>query len=284
MREKMLISFSGGRTSARMLYFLLFEWEEKDSWEFLVVFANTGKERPETLRFVHEVHWRWGVPINWIEYTPGSEKGWKVAVKEVDYFTASRKGEPFEAMIQKIGIPSTNAPFCSQVLKRKTIRAYARVKGWRKYYTAIGIRDDEIDRISVSYKKDRIVYPLISSKRNNFPGMTKPEILYWWSKQDFDLKVDPDLGNCDACWKKDLKLLVRIADKNPATFDWWQEMTDKYGHMNPRNAALLPPFNFYRGNMSPVDIFKLIEKPKEYIEEISINERLDGCSQSCEPF
>jgi len=32
-----------------------------------VCFANTGKEREETLRFVHECETRWGVRVHWIE-------------------------------------------------------------------------------------------------------------------------------------------------------------------------------------------------------------------------
>lgn len=35
-----------------------------------VVFANTGKERPETLDFVQECAERWDVPIPWLEYDP----------------------------------------------------------------------------------------------------------------------------------------------------------------------------------------------------------------------
>ena len=32
-----------------------------------VVFANTGKEMPQTLDFVHECEMRWNVPIIWVE-------------------------------------------------------------------------------------------------------------------------------------------------------------------------------------------------------------------------
>jgi hypothetical protein len=82
------ISFSGGRSSAYML------WRILDANGGLpehtrVCFANTGKEAEATLRFVRNCGERWRVPITWIEYRD-DPTGWAV----VDFATASRKGEP----------------------------------------------------------------------------------------------------------------------------------------------------------------------------------------------
>ena len=89
------ISFSGGRTSAYMLWRVL-QANGGLPADTVVCFANTGKEVEATLRFVRDCAEHWQVPIHWLEYRP-SEPGFAV----VDFDTASRKGEPFEALIRK---------------------------------------------------------------------------------------------------------------------------------------------------------------------------------------
>ena len=280
MKKKLVISFSGGRTSAFMMWWTLNEWDDRHNWDIVVVFANTGKESEATLQFVRDCEIHWNIIIHWVEYTAGSVKGWAVIPKITNFALASRKGEPFEEMISHTGIPTTNVPMCSKILKANTIRAYMRGMGWKGYYVAIGIRSDEIDRISENYKKDRVLYPLIS-----FRPTKKPEIIRWFKDtQPFDLLVHEDEGNCDGCWKKDFPRLVRIAKRKPEIFEWWQEMTDKYGEFNPRNSKLKPPFNFYRGNMSPKDIIKLSLLPQQQILELTESKKLNSCSESCEAF
>lgn len=287
MKKKLLISFSGGRTSAYMVWWLLNEWQDRHNWEIIVVFANTGKEAEGTLFFVDECAQEWGINIVWVEAKckdengiPFSEKGWSVHHKVVIYETASRNGEPFEEMISVLGIPSTNAPFCSVQLKRKAIESYARSIGWEGHYTAIGLRVDEaVERMNKNYHALKIIYPFIHLKPT-----VKRQISEWWGKQSFDLDIDPDEGNCDGCWKKDELRLVRLAVKKPQIFNWWELMVEKYGHLNPREVDQQPPFQFYRGQKSVLDIRKLADMSQAELKQLTLFEPLDGCAESCEVY
>lgn len=265
----------------------------------LVVFANTGKEREETLRFVDECDTRFELDLVWIEAVTHYEKGKGVSARVVDYNSASRNGEPFEAFIKKHGIPNIGAPKCSRELKACAIRAYARSIGWKRYYTAIGIRADEKQRINIeTMKRQRILYPLAT-----WLNITKSDINLFWSKQGFDLQLKSYEGNCDLCWKKSLRKLMTIVSENPHLAEWWRSMEQRYENFIPasslHNLKIKTPIRFYRDNMSVDDILydasfdfdpatddsKTIDNYKQLA---FFNEWLDtqegGCSQSCEAF
>ena len=278
MQKKLLISFSGGRTSAYMTWWLFNKWADRGLYEMKVVFANTGKEVENTLFFVDECSQEWGIPIVWIEGYPKTVgKGWGVDFKIVDYETASRNGEPFEAMISRIGIPSQSAPFCSPQLKKQPIKAYAKSIGWKDYYIAIGIRNDEQKRISKYYIKNKILYPLV-----HINPVSKNDVKIWWDKQSFDLNIHPDDGNCNACWKKSFSTLARIMNRTPKAFNWWQDMTDKYAYSNQRNNEMKQ--SFYREGKSILDIKKMADMSQAQLRQITMFDKLDGCAQSCEVF
>ena len=62
------INVSGGRSSGYLLYKILYANGGLPKTA-KAVFANTGKEREETLEFIHEIETRWSVPIVWLEHT-----------------------------------------------------------------------------------------------------------------------------------------------------------------------------------------------------------------------
>ena len=282
VKRRLVVSFSGGRTSAYMLWWLLNKWVDRHNWEIIVVFANTGKEVEGTLFFVDECAKEWGINIIWLEAKHKDEagntfsnKGWKVSYKIVDYETASRNGEPFEEMISVLGIPSTEAPFCSPQLKREPIKAYLKDIGWDDYYIAIGIRYDEQQRLNDNWMTNNIYYPLCFSEPT-----TKRNVKQFWDNQTFDLDIHVDDGNCDGCWKKSFPTLTRIMNRKPQTFDWWQNMTEKYSFENPRNKGMMQ--NFYRGNKSVLDIKQMAELTQAELKQLTMFEVLDGCAESCE--
>jgi len=269
--DKFLVSFSGGRSSAYMTWKLLDEgWFDSD--ELLVVFANTGKEREETLSFVHRCSVEWNLPIIWVEAVV-NEGRVACTHKVVDYASASRNGEPFEAVIRKYGIPNMNYLHCTRELKANAIRSYLQSIGWEDYKILQGIRLDEPRRIK--NPKPNVIYPLV----HIWPTL-KWEILDWWKQQPFNLRLKDHEGNCDGCHKKSTPKLVRIAQERPQTFDWWGEMEQKYGLAGYNEDGT--PRTFYRGHRSAKDIVamsKLLVLPPLADEEEDA-----GCSESCEAF
>jgi hypothetical protein len=292
----LLISFSGGRTSAFMTKWIIDNWSNK--YKIMVVFANTGKEYEETLEFVDECDKHFGFNCIWVEAITNPINGNGVTAKVVDFKTASRNGEPFESMIAKHGIPNVGNPNCTRELKTNAIRAYAKSIGWKKYYTAIGIRVDEIDRISNERIAKKLIYPLVS----DIPT-TKNDINKFWRDQPFDLRLNTYQGNCDLCFKKSYRKLMTIVKENQETAIWWAEMERKYSSFIPdskkHNPLIVPPINFFRQNKSIYEIIEMAKQPfdpavdesqykPEYkqlslydLYELDVN---NGCEESCEVF
>ena len=111
------ISFSGGRTSAYMLYKIL---ESNDGLpeRAKVIFTNTGREMNQSLDFVQECSEKWNVNVTWLEYDLINEKH---TFKLVNHNSASRNGEPFEKLINKYGrLPNAIQRYCTGVLKIQT--------------------------------------------------------------------------------------------------------------------------------------------------------------------
>lgn len=210
----LIISFSGGRSSAYMCYMLQKHYPEMPK---AYVFANTGKEREETLQFVDQCDKKMGLNLVWIEAVINQEKGIGVSYRIVDFKTASRKGEPFEAMIRKFGIPNKDYPHCNRELKIYPIGKYCKeLMGGGKYNTAIGIRIDEAGR--ANRKDSTKVYPLIDW----FPTW-EMQVRNFWAGQDYDLQLKDYEGNCDLCWKKSLRKRMTIIAENPQVAAQWQQ-------------------------------------------------------------
>jgi len=213
------VSFSGGRSSAMMAKIML---DNYDRDELIFMFANTGKEMPETLDFVNECDVRWGLNMVWIEYCPENK------FKVVSYETAARKGEPFEALIKKKKyLPNKVTRFCTSDLKVIPMQRYLKSIGIESYYSAIGIRYDEQRRYrSLKQAKQDIftyLFPLVSFKA------TQADVLKFWGGQGFDLKINSAHSNCDFCMMKGMAKKVAQAKLMPERVEWWIDMEQLIG-------------------------------------------------------
>ena len=291
-KPKILISFSGGRTSAYMTWYMQNMWKDRDKYEMVVVFANTGKEREETLQFVNQCDRYFGFKTVWIEAKVIKEKGIGTSFNIVDFKTADRTGRIFEEHIQKYGMPNQNAPQCTREMKQVPINKYVKSIGWKKYQTALGIRTDEPKRLNWEKKhKNGILYFA------ELMSVNKSDVNKFWSKQPFDLKLTSYEGNCDLCFKKGLRKLMTLVKDKPELTDWWREMESKYENFDPRMSGKTP-IRFYRDKMTIDDIVEESKFPftaaKDTSKDIDMwkqqsvwDEYLDsngGCTESCELF
>jgi len=232
--EPTCISFSGGRTSAFMLYKVLETNQMQLPENAFVCFANTGKEDEATLQFVQDCSKHWNVSITWLEYN--SETKFKV----VDFETASRNGEPFESLIKKRNyLPNPIARFCTGELKVLTIERYFKSIGIEEFLTMVGIRADE-PRRAVKMRETKLI-PLFNA------GFVQEDVQSFWKKQPFDLGLAfrdgiTASGNCDLCFLKGQHQIFSLIQEKPERAIWWARMEEKIGTFRsdrPNYGAML---------------------------------------------
>lgn len=226
------LSFSGGRTSAYMLHEVLRHNKGEDLERWLVVcFANTGKEEEATLRFVRECGQRWGVLIAWIEYRD-DDAGFAV----VDFKTAARQGEPFEALIRKRAyLPNPVTRFCTSELKIRPMHKWLRARGWSTEENPvdmmIGLRADEPSRVAKirargatsESRHSWMAMPLADA------GVTVGDVQAFWDAQPFNLELPTYkgrtlAGNCDLCFLKPAGQVQSLIAEKPQRAVWWAKM------------------------------------------------------------
>ena len=226
--EPTCISFSGGRTSAYMLYQVMQAHGGKMPADCIVCFANTGKEEEATLKFVNDCSVNWGVKIHWLEYQAHEDPIQRY--KEVAYETASRHGEPFEELIRKRQyLPNPVTRFCTSELKIRTMACFLKHSGLfndcskseLESASWIGLRYDEDRRAAKIADKRRI--PLFTA------GVTVQDISKFWDAQPFNLELPTYngrtlAGNCDLCFLKPMNQVATLIAEKPARAIWWANM------------------------------------------------------------
>jgi 3'-phosphoadenosine 5'-phosphosulfate sulfotransferase (PAPS reductase)/FAD synthetase len=226
-----VVSFSGGRTSGYMLRRILDEGLQPDVH---VVFADTGREREETYAFVEACMYAWGVPIHRVQRGPAAD--------------------PFRVLILgRKYLPNPTMRFCTEELKIRTIRDFMRRRGYDWWTNVVGLRADEMRRVSRLRNAKRsepwdIALPLADA------DVTKAEVRAFWARQPFDLHLQEWEGNCDLCFLKGQSKRRRVLRDYPDLASKWVEDEDAIGATYridaPSYAALLrqvqrqPEFDF----------------------------------------
>lgn len=218
------VNFSGGRSSAFMLHQIL-EANSGLPDNAIIVFANTGKEKVQTIDFVNEVSLRWQVQIHWLEYDFDADaKGDRYDPKHihriVDHKFCALDGEPFETLNRyKKYLPNPVTRICTSELKVNTVdRFLRRDKNIKKQNirNILGIRYDEKSRWEEAIMKHcHTLYPMVYAEH------TKADVLNFWDSQPFDLNLDRNSvqGNCDLCFMKGRKSLEWLIQQDPSLAD-----------------------------------------------------------------
>lgn len=269
MSKKILVTVSGGRSSAMMAYHIHTS-EKYQDYEKAYVFANTGMERPETIEFLKKIETIWGIPLTLIEGTYSSIMGVGVGYKIVDWETLDMQAKVFEECIMHMnkglfdGLPNQEAPYCSERMKTIPCNKFAKeIFNGEKYIKAIGFRREDMPkRISwPEIKEDKArIFPLLT----DFPQpVGLPELNSWWNKQPFQLGINSKLGNCELCWKKSDRNIVEVIQKGTRFVEWWEKMEEKYGNTS------------FRGKKSIADFVAIANQPTTI--NIDFSDSGEGC-------
>lgn len=271
------VNVSGGLSSGYLLRHVLNAHDGELPANASAVFANTGKEMPQTLDFVRDMQERWDVPITWLEYhyrpdAKGGQGHPKQHYRVVDWKTAARAGEPFEDLIQdRRYIPNVSRRLCSAELKVGTVKRWL----WREHRISdkrhrriLGIRYDEPRRWGKAMNEEcQTRYPMALAE------VTKADVLAYWEKSNFTLQLPTNglMGNCDLCFLKTPRKIIQILREQPDMADWWIRMEglrnqfsrqqatsflEKYTYTEMREIARgQPELDFGADGVTEIDCF-----------------------------
>lgn len=264
----LIVQFSGGETSGFMRHFLGEYFADR---EIITLFENTGKEMEQTLEFVHRCDQTFNWNVIWLEAVVHPDERKATTHRVVDFESAARKGEPFEEVIKKYGLPNMVYTHCTRELKINPANSYIKELGIKDYERAIGIRADEqhrINRKSSSIKEQNIIYPLV-----DIHPVNKKMVNLFWERQPFRLAIRSHEGNCDLCFKKSVKGLVQLVREKPEKAIWWEKMGRKYATTGAN--ANINPRRIFRGERTAEDLLDLVLASPSLLELPEYQEEYD---------
>jgi len=291
-----IVSFSGGRTSAYMVW--LFEQRRlREDINVEYVYCDTGAEHPATYEFINNVVKNYGISLTCLRCVVNPEKGIGTTYKVVPLEECKPDLEPFKDMILKYGNPSFAAPKCTGEMKSIPSDKYCNEKyGRGNYIKWLGIRVDEPNRIKVVEDQLDLFGGGKRISREKLPlrylgqisNFSKQDVLDWWAEQPFDLTITEELGNCVFCIKKGVNKVALAAKREPKLARQFIKMVNDPRIQNsPSKVAV--GYNsdvMYRGGLSlagVIEVYKDIST-EDLSESIKRGKSFNSgaCSESCE--
>ena len=291
-----IVSFSGGRTSAYMVW--LFEQKRmREDINVEFVYCDTGAEHENTYSFIRDVVKHYGIKLTCLRCVVNPEKGIGTTYKVVPLEECQPDLKPFQDMILKYGNPSFVAPLCTREMKSTPSDKYCNEKyGHGNYVKWLGIRVDEPNRIKVvedqldlfgggkRISKEKLPLRYLGQISN----MTKQDILDWWEDQPFNLNLSEELGNCVFCVKKGTNKIALAAKKEPELAQQFITLVQDPKLPMPIKKAAAGHLSdtMYRGRLSLGDVIESYKdiSIKDLSDSITRGRRYSAgsCSESCE--
>lgn len=287
---KHVVSFSGGRTSAYMVY-LMEQKRINDGWDVHYVFCDTGAEHPKTYDFIKNVVKHFGIKITCLKTSIPKEFGKGPVFNTIDIDSIGWDLSVMKDMVTKYGNFTVSRPKCTDRLKTVILDKWRKAEfGKGNYYTWLGIRADEPRRLKFANDNHDLFTKKVKNPQKirylaEISDATKQDILDWWSAQPFDLEIEEHLGNCVFCVKKSDIKIARAAREEPELFEQWNEVMTG-DHVRLVDSDKHGIGKIYRKWLSPKELIATFaDTPDEkLIKTQKQTAKFDegSCSESCE--
>lgn len=272
------VSFSGGRTSAYMVY-ILNKRRIKENLNMMFTYYDTGGEHPKTYEFIKRLVKEWDIPLICLKSVVNEEMGVGTSWEIIDVNDLKFDLTLVKKLMSKYGNFTKNRPYCTDKMKTRVADKFKKQMfgNNQDVYTWLGIRVDEPKRLK---PKPNIKYLA------DISDFEKQDIINWWAQQSFDLEIPEHLGNCVFCVKKNIKKLALVERDEPELFNQFNEVVNDSKSVRLMEADKYGIGHVYRGWLSPNqliaqfkdistdDLRKQIYKSKEFDS--------NSCSESCE--
>jgi 3'-phosphoadenosine 5'-phosphosulfate sulfotransferase (PAPS reductase)/FAD synthetase len=288
-----VVSFSGGRTSAYMVY-LIEQMRKTGEWTAPTeyIFMDTGAGHPETYEFIKKCVEHFGIELTCLRSSIPKEHGQGPTYKIVSIDDVGQDLTMFLEFMAKYGNPTINRPVCTDKLKTVPSTKYLNEKHGRGNYVRwLGMRADEPNRLK---EVDLLQMQLFESTRKRayyylaeISEFTKEDVLDFWEQMPFDLQIEEHLGNCVFCIKKGASKVALAQRDEPEMFDQWNAAIN-HESVRLMNADKFGIGHIYRNWLSPEQLIAQFSEltNEELRERIYKEKKFDtgSCSESCEGF
>jgi len=271
-----IVSFSGGRTSAYLVYLMEEKRKSGDIEDVDYIFMDTGAEHPKTYEFIKKCVKHFGIDLTCLRTKVNPERGKGTTYNVVSIGDCKCDLKPWRDYASKYGVPQVPFADCTKELKITPYEKYVKERyGKGEYTTWLGIRADEPKRLT---PKEGIKYLA------DISYFDKRDIFDWWQKQPFDLEIESEwLGNCVFCLKKGISRIALAARDEPELAKEWSAMiADPSLPMKP--SKTLPNTHMYRGGTSMDDIIATFSDYERKDILRTLKGGLGACEASCEVF